>query len=92
MRKKTKVTDLPTLDQIRRERTRLRYRERYSRTLRSTIAVLVVVAAIAVLVATLWMPILRIYGTSMTPTLDEGDIVVSVKGATFDGEVLLLST
>ena len=37
-------------------------------------------AAIAVLVATLWMPVLQIYGNSMTPTLKEGQIVVSVKG------------
>ena len=38
-------------------------------------------AALAVLVATIWMPVLQIYGTSMTPTLEEGDIVLSVKGS-----------
>ena len=47
--------------------------------LRSTVYTLVVVAAFAVLVATIWMPVLRIYGASMTPTLNEGDIVVSLK-------------
>ena len=47
------------------------------------------VAAISVLVATIWMPLLRIYGTSMTPTLNEGEIVISLKGASFDcGDVL----
>lgn len=40
-----------------------------------------VVAAVAVLVATIWMPVLQIYGASMTPTLNEGDIVLSVKGS-----------
>ena len=57
--------------------------------LRSTISVLIVVAAIAILVATLLLPILRIYGSSMTPTLREGEIVVSVKGADVKrGEIL----
>ena len=51
--------------------------------LRSTVYTLVVVAAIAVLVATIWMPVLQIYGSSMTPTVDEGDIVISLKGSKF---------
>lgn len=74
---------LPTAEQLDRERKRLRYRRRYSRTLRSTICTLIVVAAIAVLVATIWLPVLQIYGSSMTPTLQEGDIVVSLKGSQF---------
>ncbi|MDD5938632.1 MAG: signal peptidase I, partial [Clostridiales bacterium] len=52
--------------------------------MRSTIYTLVVVAAVAVLVATIWMPVLQIYGASMAPTLNEGDIVVSVKGSDFE--------
>ena len=51
--------------------------------LRSTIYTLVTVAAIAVLIAVLFLPVLRIYGSSMNPTLDEGDIVVSLKGSNF---------
>ena len=64
--------DLPTIQQLEAERNRLRSKNRYNRTLRSTVAILVVVAALAVLVATLWMPVLRIYGTSMFPTLTDG--------------------
>lgn len=45
----------------------------------STIGVLVVAAALAVLVATIWMPVLRIYGHSMSPALDDGQIVVCIK-------------
>lgn len=75
--------DLPTTQQLDHERKRLRYRKRYNRTLKSTIAVLVVVAALAVLVAMLWMPVLRIYGSSMVPTLCDGQIVVSVKTESF---------
>ena len=57
---KNTPVDLPTTEQLEKERKRLRYKRRYSRTLRSTVAILIVVAAAAVLVATLWMPVLRI--------------------------------
>ena len=82
-RKQRKSVELPSLEQIENERKRLRYRSRYGRTLKSTIAILMVVAAAAVLVATLWMPVLRIYGSSMVPTLSDGQIVVSVKTTDF---------
>ena len=67
----------------------MQYNKRYRGVIRSTIYVLLTVAAVAVLVATLLLPVLRIYGTSMTPSLQEGDIVVSVKGMDFDrGDVV----
>lgn len=88
-KRKKRPVDLPSMEPIIRERERLRYRRRYSRTLKSTVAVLVVVAAAAVLVATLWMPVLRIYGTSMSPTLTDGQIVVTLKGSKFEpGELV----
>lgn len=78
MRKKnSRPIDIPTTAQVAREKERLRYQKRYSRTLKSTVAILIVVAALAVLVATLWMPVLRIYGNSMVPTLEDGQIVIS---------------
>ncbi len=84
-----RADSLPSLKQIQRERDRLRYKARYSRTLKSTIAALVVVAALAVLVATIWMPVLRIYGSSMSPTINEGEIVISIKGSSFEcGDVV----
>ena len=76
-------TDLPTLEQIRREHSRLKYRSRYGRALRSTLRALAVAAALAVLVATLWLPVLRIYGSSMWPTLMDGQIVLCVKTRSF---------
>lgn len=88
-KRKKRPVDLPSMEQIIRERERLRYRRRYSRTLKSTVAVLVVVAAAAVLVATLWMPVLRIYGTSMSPTLTDGQIVVTLKGSKFESGELV---
>ena len=68
---------------------RAKYRRRYRSVLRSTIYTLVTVAAVAVLVATLLMPVLQIYGSSMTPTLTDGDIVLTLKTATFEqGDVV----
>ena len=75
--------EIPSLEQLTAELERENYKRRYNRVLRSTIYTLIVVAAVAVLVATIWMPVLQIYGSSMTPTLNEGDIVVSVKGSDF---------
>lgn len=70
-----------SVEELQEELNRENRKIRYSNTMRNTIAVLIVVAAIAILVATLWMPVLRIYGTSMTPTLTEGDLVLSFKSS-----------
>lgn len=75
--------DYPSVEQLAAELKRVKYRSRYRAVLRSTLYMLIVVAAVAVLVATIWMPVLQIYGASMTPTLSEGDIVVSIKGSDF---------
>ena len=74
----------PEAAQLEAELHRERYRRRYGRVLRSTIYALITVASAAVLVATLWLPVLQIYGTSMTPTLRDGDIVVSTKSGSFE--------
>lgn len=77
--KHKKIKEYPSIRQLETELRRERYRHRYGSTMRSTIYVLITVAAVAVLVATLWMPVLQIYGTSMEPTLEEGEIVISIK-------------
>lgn len=71
--------DLVSNVEVKEELGRLKEREKYFKHLRKTLSVLVVVAAISVLVATLWMPVLKIYGSSMDPTLENGQIVVSIK-------------
>lgn len=76
----TLPADRPTADQLRTELARVKGRHRLGWVLRSTVYSLVVVAAVAVLVAVLVLPVFRIYGGSMDPTLTEGDIVVAVKG------------
>ena len=75
---------IPSLEELKAELKRERYKYRFANVLKSTICTLVVVAAFAILVATLWMPVLQIYGSSMTPTLEEGQIVVSLKGSDFE--------
>ena len=81
--KRPLLAERPTVGQLETELAREKYRRRYGRVMRSTIYTLITVAAVAVLVATLWLPVLQIYGSSMTPTLDEGEIVVSLKGSDF---------
>ncbi|MBR5418161.1 MAG: signal peptidase I [Clostridiales bacterium] len=75
--------EMPSSEQVEQELNREKSRRGFSRAIRNTIFALITVAAIAVLVAVLWLPVLRIYGSSMTPTLGEGDIVLSVKGGSF---------
>ena len=70
---------LPSSAEVEQELKRERYKSKYRKTLKSTIFALITASAAAVLVATLWLPVLQIYGASMTPTLQEGEIVVSVK-------------
>lgn len=83
------TTNLPTSQQLEEELKRTRYRKRYRRVLFSTIYTLITVAAIAVLVATLLLPVLQIYGSSMTPTLTDGNIVLSLKTSDFErGDVV----
>lgn len=80
---------IPSVEELEKQLQRERYRKNYGQVLRSTIYTLITVAAIAVLVATLFLPVLRIYGSSMTPSLTENDIVVSVKGTDFSrGDVV----
>ena len=81
--------DFPTTAQIEKELKREQYRVSFRRVLRSTIGILITVAAAAILVAVLLLPVLQIYGRSMNPTLEEGNIVLTVKGSGFrTGDVI----
>lgn len=92
MRKVKTANAFPSLSQLEAELKREEYKGRYRRTFRSTISVLIVTAAIVVLLAFLIFPVFRIYGSSMAPTIDEGEILVSLKGSKFEcGDVIVLS-
>ena len=83
MKKKNTPAELPGTQQLEAELAREKYKKRYHSVLRSTIYTLIIVAAVAVLTATLWLPVLQIYGSSMSPTLQDGEIIFSVKTADF---------
>ena len=87
--KKKKIVSPPTTEQLEGELKRVRYKSRYRSVLRSTIYSLITVAAIAVLITTLWFPVLRVYGNSMTPTLQNGEIIFTVKVSEFEpGDII----
>ena len=89
MKKKNRQLVIPSVQELERELQRERYRIRFRSTLRSTVYALITVAAVAVLVATLLLPVLQIYGSSMTPTLTDGDIVLSLKEADFQRQDII---
>lgn len=94
-----KEVPIPSLAEIQKERKRIRRKTYYRQALRSTVSVLVVVAAVAVLITTLFLPILQISGDSMSPTLTHNEIVVLLKtrdyqrgdliGFYYQGKILL---
>lgn len=91
-KKNRNVPETTGVQALETELKRINHNERFRKLLRSTIYTLVVVAAFAVLVAVLFMPVLRIYGSSMNPTLNKGEIVVSIKGSSFKcGDVLTVT-
>lgn len=81
--RRRKNRSLPTVEQLEAEISRETRRSRFGSTARSTVYILITVAAAAILAATLFFPVLKIYGKSMSPTLDEGEIVVSLKNSDF---------
>jgi len=86
--KREQPLEYPTLEQMEAEIKRRKFSKSYGSALRGTLYSLAVVAAIAILVATLWMPVLQITGASMEPTLVDGQFVVAMKNDDFEpGEI-----
>lgn len=80
---------LPSVEQLEGALKAQKRSGNYSRALRSTIYSLLVVAAVAILVATLVMPILHVSGSSMTPVIGDGDIAAVLKGSNFQrGDII----
>lgn len=83
-KKRRFVENIPSMEDVIAERKRLSYRKEFFKVMRTTIYALIVVASIAVLIATLVLPMVQVTGDSMTPTLDDGDIILFVKTDNFD--------
>jgi signal peptidase I len=77
-------SERPSVEQVLEEKQKLSSRRKYWKMLRNTLAVLVVVAAIAVLISTLFMPVIQVSGDSMEPTLKDGDILLLVRTKSFE--------
>ena len=77
--KKKGTVQLPPLGELEEELKREKYKRRYFSVFSSTVSMLLAVAAAAILAATLWLPALEIYGGSMSPTLEDGEILFTVK-------------
>lgn len=91
MEKSDKKVSIPSFEQVSAERERLRQNRKFRRTLLSTVSILIVVAAAAVLIATIFFPILQVSGTSMEPTLENGNVIVLAKSDSFQtGDLIAL--
>ncbi len=89
MKRNAKPVEIPDLESIEAELQRVKYKTRYRTALKGTVYTLIVVAAVAILVATLWLPFLRIYGASMTPTIQDGEIICCIKTSEFEtGDII----
>ena len=81
--------NLPTAEQYSKELRRIRYRKDYRKMLANTVSSLIVVAAVAVLISMLFLPVLRVTGTSMTPTMMNDELVICSKRSNFkSGDVV----
>lgn len=79
MKEQKKKLERPSIELLEEEIQRNNYKRRFRAVFKTTIYALITVAAVAVLVATLWLPVMQTYGSSMMPTLDDGEIIFSVK-------------
>lgn len=82
--KKKQTPPIPPLEDLEAELKRIKYNKRYGSVLRSTVYALIIVAAIAILIAVLVFPVLRIHGSSMTPNLYDGNVVVCLKNSKYE--------
>ena len=84
----TNNQSFPSVDQLEKELDKLQYKKRFGRVMRSTVFYLVVVAALSVLVAVLMLPMLQILGSSMSDTLNDGEIVVALHRNLKQGDII----
>ena len=91
-KEKPNLAELPTVEQLENELHHVEYINSYKRSLKSTVGILLVTAAVVVLMSFLMFPVFRIYGGSMSPTVKEGEIIVSLSGSKFtSGDVIVLT-
>ncbi len=82
MKEKKKI-EIPTLTQLEAELDRENRKRQYRGELGKMAGILIVIGCALALVADMMLPVLQVNGTSMSPTLRKGDIVISMRGAEF---------
>lgn len=88
-KKKIALEDMPSAKAVQGEIKRVKYGKQFRTVIKNTFLSLLGVAAVAVLIATLWLPVFRIYGESMAPTLSDNEIAIAVKTDKFEtGDVI----
>lgn len=83
-RRNRRQVSLPSPEQVSHAYQQDQYRKRYKRAFISTLSVLAVIAAVAVLVSTLFLPVIQVSGNSMEPTLSDGDVLVLLKSRHYE--------
>ena len=84
-----KQLDMPSVEQLQDELKRTQYSRRYRRTLWTTVFSLLIVAALAVIIAVLLLPVMQISGSSMETTLNDGELVISLNNGKYQtGDVI----
>lgn len=76
--------DIPTAEQLSAELERIRYKKDYGKMLYNTVSSLIVVAAAVVVISLLLLPVFRVTGTSMTPTMNNNDLLICSKSSNFE--------
>ena len=84
MSDEVKIIDIPTAQQLSDELERVKYKSNFRKTLLNTISSLIVVAAVAVLVSMLFLPVLRVTGPSMAPTMLNDELIICNKRSNFE--------
>lgn len=83
------ASERPSIDALKSELKRENNKKEYKRVLRNTLFVVVVVAALAVLVSSFFVTVLKVTGDSMTPTMNTGEIVIAQNSTSFEPGDLL---
>ncbi len=84
-----KQFEKPSVEQLRKELKRENSKTEYRRVLQKTMIVVITVAALAVLISSFFITVLRVTGDSMTPTLETGEIVIAQNASDFDAGDLM---
>lgn len=84
-----KIKTLPTALQLKTELDRINHKKEFHKVLKGTIISLLAVAAISVLISVLFIPVLKVTGSSMEPTLADDQYVLCLNNQKYKtGDVI----